>query len=83
MTNEQLTLALSILIGWFIGGTITQLQINRSVSRRFDGHSKCIALFVEDWDKQSKKNNERLEAVTQQLEAILARIPRSRTPPGT
>lgn len=83
MTNEQLTLALFILIGWFIGGLITQLQTNRRVSKRLDGHSKCIALFVEGWDKQSEKNKERLEVVTQQLEAILARIPRPRDPPET
>lgn len=83
MTNEQLTVAVSILCGCFIGNFIAQLQTNRSVSKRLDGHSKCIALFVEGWDKQSEKNNERLEAVTQQLEAILARIPRSRNVPGT
>ena len=82
MTNEQLTLVIEILGGCFVGNLIAQVQTNRRVSRRLDSHRKMIGLFVEGWDTQNEKTMERLKLVTEQLEAIMARMPRPRTPPG-
>lgn len=82
MTNEHLTMAFSFLAAFVAGHSYFQHQTNRLVSKRIDGLREGFELTAKAFDAQNISNRKLLEVATQQIMAIMDRLPRSRKPPG-